>query len=251
MNIRLPIELIRKAQQEGWLNSLAYLAHLKRYKTTYYNFSYQSVSELLRCSKSTLKRNLDILRHNNLCYFKNNNLCLVGTYELQHRFKNKKLVQIKLIHGKKKLSLEYALVSEKLDSQKYYTDRLAELNRLTTLVNKNKWITKRDFNKFKKLRLLFKKRSMQRNYQCLSVFGFGKVLGNHYTTGHRKRNQLKELGLIDVKPKQEIIKGKTFFDFKHMKSLGLIPIYSKYSKGNIFIRTASEVSVLTEYTWGQ
>lgn len=251
MNIRFPIELIRKAQQEGWLNSLGYLAHLKRFKTTYYKFSYQSVSQLLGCSKSTLKRNLDILRHQNLCHFKDGNLCLVGTYQLQHRFENKKLVQIKLIKGKKKLSIEYALVSEKLDSQQYYIDRLAELKQLTKLTNSRRFLEKRQIKKFQKLRLLFKKRSMQRDYQCLSVFGFGKVLGNHYTTGYRKRNQFKELGFIDVKRKQEVIKEKTFFDFKYMKSMGLIPIYAKYSKGNIFIPTASEIHIIQKEGWGQ
>jgi len=251
MNIRLPIELIRKAQQEGWIGSLGYLANLKRYRTTYYNFSYQSVSKLLGCSKSTLKRNLDILRHHNLCYFKDRNLCLVGTYELQQRFENKKLVQIKLIHGKRKLSIEYALVSEKLNSQQYYIDRLAELKQLTKLTNSRIYIEKRQYKRFQQLRLLFKKRSMQKDYQCLSVFGFGKVLGNHYTTGHRKRNQLKELGVIDVKPRKEMIKGKTFFDFKYMKAMGLIPIYAKFSKGNIFTPTASEIQILTKEGWGQ
>jgi len=119
------------------------------------------------------------------------------------------------------------------------------------LTNSRIYIEKRQYKRFQQLRLLFKKRSMQKDYQCLSVFGFGKVLGNHYTTGHRKRNQLKELGLIDVKPKKEMIKGKTFFDFKYMKAMGLIPIYAKFSKGNIFTPTASEIHILTKEGWGQ
>jgi hypothetical protein len=206
MNVRFPIALVKQSQQEGWTKALTYLALLKRNKTTYYNFTYQSVSKLLGCSKSTLKRNLDILRHNDLCYFQNGNLCLVGTKKLQSRFEDKKLAQIELIKGKEKLSIEYVLVSEKLTSQEYYIDKLAELKRLTKLIGTGKYIPKLQLKRFKKLRLLFKNRSMQRNYQCLSVFGFGKCLNNHYTTGYRKRNQLKELGLIHVKRKQEVVK---------------------------------------------
>jgi hypothetical protein len=251
MNIRLPIDLVKKAQQEGWTKALTYLALLKRNKTTYYNFTYQSVSKLLGCSKSTLKRNLDILRHKDLCYFQNGNLCLVGTKKLQARFKHKKLAQIELIKGKEKLSIEYVLVSEKLTSQEYYIDKLAELKRLTKLISTGKYIPKLQLKRFKKLRLLFKNRSMQRNYQCLSVFGFGKSLFNHYTTGYRKRNQLKELGLISVEQKRNVIVGKTHFEFKLMRKYGNIPQYAKYYKGIISIPLASEIHITNNYTWGQ
>lgn len=251
MNIRFPIALVKKAQQEGWTKALTYLALLKRNKTTYYNFTYQSVSKLLGCSKSTLKRNLDILRNQDLCCFRNGNLCLVGTKKLQDRFEDKRLTQIELIKGKEKLSIEYVLVCDKLTSQEYYIDKLADLKQLTKLVHSKRYVPKTQLKRFKKLRLLFKNRSMQRNYQCLSVFGFGKCLFNHYTTGYRKRNQLKQLGLISVEPKRKTIVGKTHFEFKLMRKHGNLPPYAKYYKGIISISMASEIHITNNYRWSQ
>lgn len=241
MNVRLPIELIQEAQKERWIGSLAYYARLKHHRSHFYNFSYSTVSKLLRCSKSTLKRNLDILRHKNLAFFRNGNLCLVGEYKLKELYKAKHTVFIQSRHKKEKVCLQAKLIEKNLKNQKHHIDRLADHKLLTENFD---ILNKTELKRLYRLRFLLKDKKMHKFYQCLSVYGFGQILSRHFMTGYRTQKRMVDEGLIKVRKRfieYECSKEDLFIG---ARKTGAIPIYSKFDKGHILVPIASSVEAV-------
>lgn len=85
----LPVALIKKANDDGWLRSLAYFVRLKSlYKNnTHYNYSLRSLAAAIKCSPACLSVHLRELMGRGLVRHHAGNITFLGFKKLQELYK--------------------------------------------------------------------------------------------------------------------------------------------------------------------
>lgn len=223
--IFLPIGLIKEAQSDGWLRSLAYYVRLKSlYKNnTHYNFSLRSLGERVGCSPACLAHHLKELAKQDLIRRHSRNMTFVGARKLQSKF-GLKMIGVP-VDSKNQLELLRAqLIRLNLGNQAYNIHKNGIQKRLTGNIPLTK---------------------TERFYSCyvgLSCIGFGNVLGLSPASGMRIRRSMVEKGILEQDRRYSRLKrGATPEEMRAMKIAGVIPVFAKLVKGNIVVERRSQL----------
>lgn len=225
VTVFLPISLIRWAQAEGWLRSLAYFVRLKSlYKNnTHYNFTLRSLSGRIGCSPACLAHHLKVLESEGLIRYHGNNVTFVGFKKLSAKYGEKNIGVP--VDPKNQLEvLRAQLIRLNLGNQAYHIHKIGTQKRSTRYIPWTK---------------------TERFYSCyvgLSCIGFGKILGLSAASGQRIRRKLVRRGILDQKRVYSVIMtGIAEGDMRRMKVAGVIPIFSKLVNGKVLVERRSEL----------
>lgn len=226
--IFLPIGLIKEAQSDGWLRSLAYYVRLKSlYKNnTHYNFSLRSLGERMGCSPACLAHHLRELGKHDLIRRHSRNMTFIGARKLQSKY-GLKMIGVPVDRNNQLELLRAQLIRLNLGNQAYNIHKNGIQKRLSGNIPTH---------------------IKERFYSCyvgLSCIGFGKILGLSPASGMRIRRRLVEKGILGQTRRYSILKkGATVNEMRAAKIAGAIPIFAKLVKGNIVVERRSQLKYL-------
>ena len=177
----LPINLIKEAEQEGWLRSLAYFVRCKSLyqNNTHYNFSLRTLGERIKCSPACLSVHLKVLEGKGLVRLHSGNITFSGLKKMQSRYGLKNMgvpVNWKNQHD----ILRGQIIRFNLTAQSYNIQRSGL----------QKW--ERGFIP------LTKDEKTNSSYAGLSAKGIGKLFDRSGGSGSRIRKKLQELNQFSV-----------------------------------------------------
>lgn len=221
----LPVALIKKANDQGWLRSLAYFVRLKSlYKNnTHYGFTLRSLAAKAKCSPGCLSHHLKKLEFRGLIRYHGDNITFPGLNKLKENnkpatigvpveFKN----QYDILRGQ--------IIRFNLTAQEYNIKKSGTQIQRTIFVKETK---------------------TEKTSSCyigLSAFGVGNLFCLSGATGSRIRKKLNKLGLLGRSQVFSILyencDSKCFLDMLH---IGCIPIYSKYRNGRVIVERRNRV----------
>lgn len=227
----IPVWLIKKAEQGGWLRSLAYFVRLKSlHKTnTHYNFSLRSLSKLVGCSPACLSFHLNILDQNGLTSYTAKNITFTGLSKLQAKY-GQKNVGVPVNHKFQLDVLRGQIIRFNLAQQQYNIDKSETQNCQP---------------KGRRKQALLPTGKMKNSYTGLSANGIGNLFGLSGATGSRIRERLKNEKILSLKSRfWLLLPAAAFRDYLLMKREGVIPQYSCYINGNILLRAYPEMKYI-------
>jgi hypothetical protein len=224
----LPVALIKEANDNNWLRSLAYFVRLKSlYKNnTHYNFSLRSLSDKVKCSPGCLSFHLKELEKHGLVRHMGGNLTFIG------------LKKLKAAKGEN-------VIGVPIDFKNQYDLLRGQIIRLN--LSAQKFNIRKSEIQLQKPRVVPNNR-LERTNSCyigLSAYGVGNLFGLTGATGSRIRKKLKLLGQIRCYPVFSILfSGISERKYKDMKWLGVIPIHSRYINGDIVIQRRMRIDYI-------
>jgi hypothetical protein len=227
--VYLPIDLIKAADNEYWMRSLAYFVRLKSlYKNnTHYRFSLRSLAEKAKCSPACLSFHLKVLEEKGLVSRHAGNITFAGLWKMQkqHRYRN---IAVPVNFKNQYDILRGQIIRFNLSSQEY------------NIKKSGIQLRKR------KQGVPFSKTEMtQSSYPGLSAAGIGNLFGLSTMSGSRVRQKLENLGHISCQRVYSILfKGISEKDYRFMKWGGNIPLYSFWKDGRVLVERRPEMKYL-------
>lgn len=219
----LPINLIKEAEQDGWLRSLAYFVRCKSLyqNNTHYNFSLRTLGERIKCSPACLSAHLKVLEGKGLITYHSGNITFSGLRKMQSRYSLKNVgvpVDFKNQHD----ILRGQIIRFNLSAQSYN-------------------IRKSGIQLWRKGFVpITKDEKANSSYTGLSAKRIGSLFNRSAGSGSRIRKKLKDLTQFSVTPVYSVLFDKTsLIDFKNMRKQFTIPPYSFYREGRILIQRRS------------
>src|SRR5882762_644407 len=235
----IPVKLIKKANEEGWLRSLAYFIRMKSLyvNNTHYGFNLRGLGKILNCSPACLSHHLKILRSREL----------VGDHSGNITFKG--LRKISLLYGGKNIGvpvdpinqldlLRAQLIRFNLSGQEYNIKR-SGVQKCPAAETPNTF--------------------SERAYSCyagLSAHGFGKVLKLSPAQGAALRAKMIRLGILSFirrysiyfafgDPSGEAPSGGVLRTaLRQGKIQGLIPSYAFIKDGRVLAERRMELEYM-------
>lgn len=215
----LPIELIKAADNEYWLRSLAYYIRLKSlYKNnTHYGFTLRSLAEKVGCSPACLSFHLKILESKGLIRKHGGNVTFLGMNKLRSLFKYN-VIGVPVNRKHQHDILRGQLIRFNLSAQQHKIKKSGTQMRTKGFI---------PFTQTEKT---------NSSYVGLSAAGVGNVLGLSQKSGSRIREKLNVLGQIRGKRVYSILmKNIGLRDFTIMRREGDIPPYSFYRDNKVIV----------------
>jgi DNA-binding transcriptional regulator YhcF (GntR family) len=226
--VYLPVELIKKADNEYWDRSLAYFVRLKSlYKNnTHYNFSLRSLAARVGCSPACLSFHLKVLVEKGIVCYHRGNVTFAGLKKLQSMYKRASIGvpvnskhQVDFLRGQ--------IIRFNLSAQRHNIKKSGIHKRKTKSV---------PFTRTEKT---------ESCYVGLSAAGIGRLFGVSSATGGRIREKLGDFGLLSVKRVFSLLfSGISERDYRNMKWAGNIPIYSFWKQGRVLVERRTELEYL-------
>lgn len=214
----IPVGLIKKADNEYWLRSLAYYVRLKSlYKNnTHFNFTLRSLADRVKCSPACLSFHLKELNKYGLLRYHVNNLTFVGLRKLQEIYKPAS-VGVPVEAKNQYDILRGQIIRFNLSAQAYNIRKSGIQKQCGNV----------PFSKSEKINSC---------YVGLSAEGIGNLFGLSNGSGSRIRKKLNTLRIIrSVRVFSTIYSNTTLDHYLYLKYGGLIPIYSRYVEGDIIV----------------
>lgn len=204
--VKIPVKLLDKANNLGFLGSLAYFVKMKAlYKNcTMYRFNYRDLADALDCSTSTAHKHLTVLNSEGLIRFHSDkkNLTFLGHKAITKLpgIGRSRLIKIDVTTDIK-LILKAALLRENIQSQDHNAGK-----REKEEFNKQKGIRKRKSSKPETS-------PSYCDYTGLSIPGIAGLYSSprkngktiHYATALRLKKKLAKAGLIVCEHKYKVI----------------------------------------------
>jgi hypothetical protein len=220
--VYLPVQLIKDAEEEGWLRSLAYFVRLKSlyWNNTHYNFSSRSLSSKLKCYPATLLFHLKTLEQKGIIRYHSNNISFIGLKKLQDSY-GRKNIGVPVDNINQLDILRCQLIRFNLSAQEYKIKQ-SGLHHCSV----QGFIPYRTSNKEK----------IKNNYTGLSAKGTGKLFGLSMSSGSRIRGKLSKLGFL----KYDRIYSVLFQNvppnqFKNLRNNFDIPAHSFLLNGTVYV----------------
>lgn len=216
----LPINLIKEAEQEGWLRSLAYFVRCKSLyqNNTHYNYSLRTLGERIKCSPACLSVHLKVLEGKGLIRFHSGNLTFLGLWKLRTKWKWATIgvpVDFKNQHD----VLRCQIIRFNLNEQQHKISNNGLLNWRGGFVPSTK--AEKD----------------ESCYAGLSVNRIGELIGRTRATGSRIRQKLSSLNYLSVRRVYSVLySGVSYSDYIFMRNNVIIPYYSFYKEGRICVQ---------------
>ena len=243
--VYLPLDLIREAIADGWLDSLCYYVWIKKlhHRPVIYNYSLRKISAGINCSPTTVKTHLSVLKQHGLCVISAGNLMLKSTNEF---FRQKQLMVPVGISNNKTTQisfLRFAVIKRKFHSQtrqyniksntlKYYRGINADYNDIKSGIRLSKLFPNP----------VALENSMQ-DVLTLSNRKFGSLCNRSQSTGLKIQKALNDLNLITSHKRVSLVtplkqNRREFFRL----DLGSNHFLSK--KGQVFKRLTNRIELV-------
>jgi len=177
----IPVNLIKKANQEDWLRSLAYFVRLKSLyvNNTHYGFNLRGLSKKLKCSPACLSVHLKVLRSRGLVADHSGNITFRGLAKISELY-GPKPIGVPVDHENQLDLLRAQLIRFNLSCQKYNIKR-SGIQKCPANDTPNTFLEK-----------------ASSCYSGLSAKGFGKILGLSASQGAALRSKMIELGVLSA-----------------------------------------------------
>ncbi len=216
----LPVELIKDANEEGWLRSASYFVRMKslHWNNTHYNFSLRSLSSKLGCSPACLSHHIEVLKQKGLVRLHSGNMCFLG------------LKKMRVVYG-------YKTIGVPVDCKNQLSSLRCQIIRFNLCSQQFK-IKKSELHIRRKGGILPTKKSAKAsvNYPGLSAKGSGSLFGLSISSGSRIRRKLSDLGFIKCERVYSILfKNKSIAEYRNLRNNLVIPFYSFLSNGSIVV----------------
>lgn len=215
----IPIELIKSADNEYWLRSLAYFIRLKSLyaNNTHYNFTLRSLAEQVKCSPACLSHHLKLLKIKGLVRIHGRNITFLGMNKLRSLYKYN-VIGVRVNPEHQHDILRGQLIRFNLSAQKHRIKKSATQMRTKGFIP------------------LTQTEKANSSYVGLSAAGVGNVLGLSQKSGSRIRNKLNLLGQFRCKRVYSIfLRDIGLRDFTIMRRGGDIPSYAFYRDGKVIV----------------
>jgi len=215
----LPIELIKAADNEYWLRSLAYFVRLKSlYKNnTHYGFTLRSLAARVGCSPACLSFHLKILESKGLIRKHQENITFLGLNKLRSLFK-------------------YNVIGVPVNGKHQHDILRGQLIRFNLSAQKHKIKKSGTQMRTKGFIPLTQTEKANSSYVGLSAAGVGYVLGLSQKSGSRIREKLNMLGQFRCKRVFSVyMRNIGLRDFTIMRREGDIPAYSFYRDNKVIV----------------
>lgn len=217
----LPVALVKKANNEGWLRSLAYFVRLKSlYKNnTHYGFTLRSLAARVKCSPGCLSFHLKELNSKGLLRYHDKNVTFIGLDKIKDIDKKPTVIGISVNFKHQYDILRGQIIRLNLSAQKFN-------------------IRKHEIQ-LQRPRVVPHNRTESANscYTGLSALGVGNLFGLTGATGSRIRKKLDLLGQFRCyRVFSVIMRNISLKQYEDMRWIGTIPIYSRYIDGDIVIQ---------------
>ena len=253
----LPYHLVRRAADENWLNSLAYLVMIKSIyqNQTIYSYKPRKVADLLNISYNTIKFHVDILIEKGLIVMHKGNLTCIGVNKMKKSHLNKRGKESKLLvgvfigNGRTDIveNLRATLIINNIKRQQFVLKKKSEIllsenpvaSTLRTKVDYRRW--KSDYNKLVKAGGAESFGKTVNNDVMLSNFKFGSLINRSKSTGRKLQKKMREKRFIFTKTRFiKIAESKSKMTTSFFKSLQLPNNHLFSIKYNsIYIQTAN------------
>jgi hypothetical protein len=248
--VYLPLELIRDAVANNWLDSLCYYLWMKKLhrKPVIYNYSLRKIGATINCSPTTIKTHISILKQHGLCEISaginSTDLHLKSTNSF---FAEKQLmvpIQISYNKAEQRNLLRFATIKRNLHSQS------RQFNIKNNALNYRKGLVK-TYNEVKtglRLAKLFPdsttlENSMQ-NVLTLSNEKFGSLCNRSQSTGIKIQKAFNELNLIISTARVRLIDPKSH-NRREFFRLELRSSHFLSKKGQVYKRLTNAIG------WGK
>lgn len=215
----LPIELIKTADNDYWLRSLAYFIRLKSlYKNnTHYGFTLRSLAARVGCSPACLSFHLKVLKEKGLVRYHEGNITFLGMNKLRSLFKYN-VIGVPVNEKHQHDILRGQLIRFNLSAQKHRIKKSGTQMRTKGFIP------------------LTRDEKANSSYIGLSAAGVGNVLGLSPESGSRIRKKLNLLGQFRCQRVFSVyMRNIGLKDFTIMRREGDIPAYSFYREGKIIV----------------
>jgi hypothetical protein len=195
--VYLPLHLIREAVDNDWLDSLCYYVWLKNKhsKPIIYNPSLRKIGALLKCSPTTIKTHISVLKQHNLCHYEPGVLILKSTREFKAENRSQ-LVPVGISPNKSEQRdlLRFTLIKRNLHTQ--FKSFITKNNVLQFLRGKRfpYKVEKSLYRKNQKLNL--NAESSLNNEMTLGNKKIGSICNRSQSTGIRIQKSFNNLELI-------------------------------------------------------
>lgn len=216
----LPINLIKEAEQQGWLRSLAYFVRCKSLyqNNTHYNYSLRTLGERIKCSPACLSVHLKVLSDKGLISYHSGNITFSGLRKMQSTYGLKNVgvpVDFKNQHD----ILRGQIIRFNLSAQSHN-------------------ISKTDLQNWKGGFVPFTK--VEKGNSCyvgLSAKGVGNLFALSAGSGSRIRCKLKKINHLSVKPVYSVLFDNiSLINFRNMRNEFIIPAYSFLKEGRVLVQ---------------
>lgn len=192
--VYLPLQLIKDAVDGNWLESLIYYVWIKKLHTkpVIYNHSLRKIGAAIKCSPTTVKTHISVLKKHGLCEISAGNLILKSTRQFAKE--NKSLVAVGVSNNKadQRNLLRFATIKNNLHSQ--YKSYVKKDNVLRLLDGQ------RFSKKETKSLLNFRRRINIENPTnadlTLSNKKFGSICNRSQSTGIKIQKSLNKIGVL-------------------------------------------------------
>ncbi len=208
--VYLPLQLIRDAVDNNYLDSLCYYLWIKKlhHKPVIYAYSLRKIAGLIKCSPTTVKHHLDVLKAHSLVNIAGGNLILKSTNEFYRERQLMVPVQISNKKQEQRNFLRFTLIKRNLHTQ------VTQFNVKSNALNFHKGIIK-TYNEIRSgLRLvkLFPdaialENSMQ-DELTLSNKKFGSLCNRSQSTGIKIQKALNSLQVLISRSRTKLIDPK-------------------------------------------
>lgn len=224
----MPVLLIKKAETDNWLRSLAYFTRLKSlYKNnTHYNFSLRSLSVKLKCSPACLSHHLKVLEEKQLIRYTGGNITFLGLRKLQSLYK---LVNIGVpVDHKNQLDiLRGQIIRFNLTAQAH------RIKKSEIQIRKKGFIP------------LTRDEKTNSSYVGLSAYGIASLFCMSKASGSRIRKKLNILGQVRSKRVFSVfLRGVGIKDYTILKRNSDIPPFSFFRDGKIIIERRNKMEYI-------
>lgn len=232
--VYLPVELLKKADNEGWLRSCAYFVRLKSlYKNnTHYNFSLRSLSSKVKCSTGCLSFHLKVLHQKGLIVYHGRNVTFLGVRKILD------------LMGKKQMR-NIAVPVDPINQYDILRCQIIRFNLSAQEYNIRK--SGRQIQNFGDVPHTRREKT-ESCYVGLSALGVGNLFGLSGASGSRIRKKLANLHLLKLRRMFSVLyENVSLKHFNSMKWTGAIPVYSRYVEGRILVEKRYSI----KYTGGE
>lgn len=244
--VYLPLALIREAIENDWLDSLIYYIWMKKlhHKPVIYNYSLRKIAGHLKCSPTTAKKQISILKEHNLVEVLATNLHLKSTNSF---FAERQLmvpVQVSTNKQEQRSFLRFACIKRNLHSQvRMFSQKVNALNYHKGLVKGYKE-TKAGIRLAKLYPDPHRLESSMQDVLTLSNSKFGSLCNRSKSTGIKIQKAFNNLTLLKSTGRILLIDPKSH-NRREFFRLDLGPQYFLSKRGQVYKRLTNAVNVIS------
>lgn len=237
----IPISILFSSNDNNTFDTLRVWVCLKSLKQVSIQLDYNSLSNRLKISHTTLRKHIKQISKQGLGEIRNKQLHLTGINKLKkHENETCILIPVEATKQKQILQFRKAVLQRNIDNQKKQIKHKSHIvnnsNRAFAKLSKSEMKTIKKAGGLNELRKTYVSETTLSNKSIGNLFGLSQV------TGHRIQKQLRNASLIKTKVRLELIKKNcSRFEYNYLRSSGGY-IYNT-TTNNLYIRLSNSIEM--------